>query len=80
MSYIISEKEVYILKAKGSCSWHSGVQQITCKYAFTTKEAAEAYIPEFRLACVTSVEGIRDLNTLEDNDVLKIFAVRLELR
>ena len=56
---------VFILKASGpGLLFSSSVLHPICSKAFSTREAAEAFEPEFRKACVTPT-GDDDLGTLE---------------
>lgn len=70
--------KMFGLLASGTYDWIDGTHAIVCKKLFTTKEKAEAYIPEFRQKCITPKDE-HDLRCLEDNNRLIIQLIEYEV-
>ena len=71
-------KQVWILRATGATVQIDGRGDILCKYVFTSREAADAHMPSFKVRCTTPDEDF-DMQVLRDDGLLHVVTYPLEV-
>jgi hypothetical protein len=70
--------QIFIIQASGSTVMLEDKGIILCRKAFVSKDAAQTYLPQFKVDCTTERDKC-DFYCLEDNELLRFTIVGLEL-